>query len=121
MKSALRLTVAGLILLTLSVIGCGKADPPNRDHIPAIKEQLKGRILLGMETSAVHMMQMAQSEMSYGRQIGEKELIRRIAAVTLDDVLDVASTTLTVEDLSVVSLGPSAAGVKRAFPPVARV
>lgn len=85
------------------------------------KEQLKGRILLGMETSAVHMMQMAQSEMSYGRQIGEKELIRRIAAVTLDDVLDVASTTLTVEDLSVVSLGPSSAGVKRAFPPVARV
>jgi predicted Zn-dependent peptidase len=85
------------------------------------KEQLKGRILLGLETSSARMAQMAQSEMNYGRQIGEKELIRRINAVTLDDVLDVASATLTAEALSVVSLGPSLAGVKQAFTPATHV
>jgi predicted Zn-dependent peptidase len=78
------------------------------------KEQLKGRILLGLETSIDRMMRMARSEMYYGRQISEKELIRRIHAVSLDDIHEIASMTLDADDLSVVSLGPSAAGVKSA-------
>jgi predicted Zn-dependent peptidase len=75
------------------------------------KEQLKGRILLGLETSIDRMMRMARNEMYYGRQISEKELIRRIHAVSLDEIHEVASMTLDVNDLSLVSLGPSAAGV----------
>jgi len=75
-------------------------------------EQLKGRILLGLETSTARMMRMARSEMNYGRQISEKELIHRIDAVSLDDLHEVAAGTLDAGDLTVVSLGPSAAGIK---------
>jgi predicted Zn-dependent peptidase len=75
------------------------------------KEQLKGRILLGLETSTARMMRMARSEMNYGRQIGEKELIRRIDSVSLADIYEVASRSLDADDLCVVSLGPSVAGV----------
>jgi predicted Zn-dependent peptidase len=76
------------------------------------REQLKGRILLGLETSSARMMRMARSEMNYGRQISEKELIKRIDAVSLDDLHEVAAGTLGAGDLTVVSLGPSAAGIK---------
>jgi len=75
-------------------------------------EQLKGRILLGLETSTARMMRMSRSEMNYGRQVSEKELIRRINTVTLDDIHDVASRALDSGDLTVVSLGPSSAGIK---------
>jgi len=78
------------------------------------KEQLKGRILLGLETSIDRMMRMARSEMYYGRQIGERELIRRIDAISLDGIHEVAWQTLDTTDLTVVSLGPSAAGVRPA-------
>jgi len=76
------------------------------------REQLKGRILLGLETSTARMMRMARSEMNYGRQISERELIKRIDAVSLDDLHEVAAGTLDAGDLTVVSLGPSAAGIK---------
>lgn len=79
------------------------------------KEQIKGRILLGLETSTAKMMRMARNELYFGRQITEKELIKRIEAVTLDEILELASQALDLDDLSVVSLGPSSAGLSR-FP-----
>jgi predicted Zn-dependent peptidase len=75
------------------------------------KEQLKGRILLGLETSTAKMMRMARNELYYGRQITEKELLRRIDAVALDDIFEVADKTLDLDDLCVVSLGSSTAGL----------
>lgn len=82
-----------------------------QDELEDTREQLKGRILLGLETAAARMMRMARNELYYGRQITERELIRRIDAVTLDDLHEVASSTLDAGDLTVVSLGPSAAGI----------
>lgn len=75
------------------------------------REQLKGRILLGLETSTARMMRMARNEMYYGRQISERELIKRVDAVSLADLHEAAAGTLDAGDLTVVSLGPSAAGI----------
>jgi predicted Zn-dependent peptidase len=76
------------------------------------KEQLKGRILLGLETSTARMMRIARNELYYGRQISERELIRRIDAVSLSDIHAVASRSLDSNELSVISMGPSMAGIK---------
>lgn len=76
------------------------------------KEQLKGRILLGLETSVARMMRIARNEVYYGRQTSEKELIRRIDAVSMSDIQEVASRSFDSSDISVVSIGPSAAGIK---------
>ena len=75
------------------------------------KEQLKGRILLGLETSTAKMMRNARNEIYYGRQVGEKEIIDRIHRVTLDDLLESASGLLEGANNTVVSLGPSSAGL----------
>lgn len=79
-----------------------------RDDVEGVKEHIKGRILLGLETSSARMMRLARSEINYGRQIGEKELIRSINKVTLDDVLHVAHDVLDTGRQSIVSLGPGA-------------
>jgi len=80
------------------------------------KEQLKGKILLGLETSSSKMMRNARNEICYGRQVSEKEIIDRIHRVTLDDLLESASGLLDGANNTIVSLGPSSAGlgIKRA-------
>lgn len=88
-----------------------QAGELTRTELEDTKEHLKGRIMLGLETSTAKMMRMARNELSYGRQISEKELLRRINSVSLDDIFDVASQTLNLDDLCVVSLGPSSAGL----------
>jgi len=93
-----------------------RAGEVTQEELNDTKEQLKGRILLGLETSTARMMRMARSEMNYGRQISEKELIRRIDAVSPADIHGVAQRSLDAGDLSVVSLGPSSAGVKAGLP-----
>ena len=75
------------------------------------KEHLKGRILLGLETSAAKMMRLARNELYFGRQISERELIRAIDRVTMDDVMDVARDVLDVDRNTIVSLGPSGQGL----------
>jgi predicted Zn-dependent peptidase len=76
------------------------------------KEQLKGRILLGLESSASRMMRNARNELQYGRQLPERELTRRIGAVTLEEVHELAERVLDPSRLSVVSLGPSSGGLR---------
>jgi predicted Zn-dependent peptidase len=82
------------------------------DELRDTKEQLKGKILLGLETSTAKMMRNARNEIYYGRQVGEKEIIDRIDRVTLDDVLESASGLLDGANNTIVSLGPSSAGLK---------
>lgn len=87
-----------------------RAGGVSKDELRDVKEHLKGRILLGLETSTARMMRMARNEIIYGRQISEKELLQRINAVTLDDVLDVANDALDSKRQSIVSLGPKTVG-----------
>ena len=82
-----------------------------RDELRDTKEHIKGRILLGLETSASRMMRLARNEITYGYQVSEKELIRRIDQVKMDDVVALATEVLDVDKYSIVSLGPSGAGL----------
>jgi predicted Zn-dependent peptidase len=81
------------------------------DELSDTKEHLKGKILLGLETSSAKMMRNARNEIYYGRQIDEKEIIGCVDRVTLDTVLESASSLLDGEANTIVSLGPSSAGL----------
>lgn len=82
-----------------------------KDELNDTKEHIKGRILLGLETSAARMMRLARNEITYGYQVSEKELIHRIGSVKMDDVVALATEVLDVDSYSIVSLGPSGAGL----------
>ncbi|MEE9269295.1 MAG: pitrilysin family protein [Candidatus Krumholzibacteria bacterium] len=88
-----------------------KAGEVGADELEVTKEQLKGRILLGLETSASKMMRVAQNEICFGRQISEQELIANITRVSMDDLIETASEVLDVGNTTIVSLGPSSAGL----------
>ena len=57
------------------------------------------------------MMRNARNEIYYGRQVTEKEIIRSVDRVTLDSVLESAADLLDGDRNTVVSLGPSSAGL----------
>jgi len=57
------------------------------------------------------MMRLARNEITFGRQVPERELIRYIEAVKMGDVAGVAREVLDTGAHTIVSLGPSAAGL----------
>jgi predicted Zn-dependent peptidase len=82
------------------------------DELKDTKEQLKGKILLGLETSAAKMMRNARNEIYYGRQLNEREIIDGIDRVTRDDILGCAADLLDGNRNTIVSLGPSSSGLR---------
>ncbi len=83
-----------------------------KEELRDVKEQLRGKILLGLETSAAKMMRMARNEIYYGRQVSEREIIGKISAVSMDELHNAASEVLSPENTTVISLGPTASGVR---------
>jgi predicted Zn-dependent peptidase len=57
--------------------------------------QLRGSLVLGLEDTGDRMNRLGKSELAYRELLGVDELLRRIGAVTLDDVRDVARHVLT--------------------------
>jgi predicted Zn-dependent peptidase len=86
-----------------------------RDELKDTKEQIKGKILLGLESSSAKMMRNARNEVYYGRQVSDKEIIARVDRVKVDDVLESACDILDGSKNTIVSLGPSSAGLKTAL------
>lgn len=85
-----------------------------KQELEDTKQHIKGKILLGLEGSASKMMRMARSEIYFGRQISERELIDRVDRVSMEDVIAAASDVLDPDRNTIVSLGPSALRPNRA-------
>jgi predicted Zn-dependent peptidase len=92
-----------------------RAGNISKEELDDTKAHLKGRILLGLETSTAKMMRNARNEIYFGRQISERELIERIDQVSMDDILELAADILDVGKNTIVSLGPSSSGLRPSF------
>lgn len=68
--------------------------------------QLKGNLILGLESSNSRMSHIARNEQYYGRQYTMEDLISEIDAVTLEDTLRVASRLIREDALLFAGLGP---------------
>ncbi len=69
------------------------------------KSQMKGNMLLGMESTDSRMNRLARNEIYYSRDISLTELARRIDAVTADQVVELASSWFQPERMALVVLG----------------
>jgi predicted Zn-dependent peptidase len=69
------------------------------------KEQLKGGMLLGLETSDSRMMKLARDEMYYGRYVPVKEVVAEIDKLTLRTVKSLAARVLRPGDMTLVAIG----------------
>ncbi|MBN1503875.1 MAG: insulinase family protein [Candidatus Eisenbacteria bacterium] len=71
------------------------------------KEQLKGSLVLGLESMSNRMTRLARSEIYYGRYVPVDELVARIDAVSVQNAGRAAELMLDRRHLSVVALGPA--------------
>jgi predicted Zn-dependent peptidase len=81
-----------------------------QSHIPEeelkrAKDQLKGSLMLSLESSTARMSNLARQEMYQNRFMGMDEIIDRIQQVTLEDVIRTANDMFQAEAIAVTVLG----------------
>jgi predicted Zn-dependent peptidase len=70
------------------------------------RDQLKGSMLLGMENVASKMSRLAKNEMYHGRQILTAEVLRRLDAITREDVMRMLDAYFHKDHCALIGLGP---------------
>lgn len=63
------------------------------------KDQLKGSYILGNESTGARMSAIGKNKLLYGRVRSEEEIVRSIEAVTQDDIMEIAQTVLSTENM----------------------
>lgn len=93
--------VTGLILKEFGKLrgGVGAAELKNA------KEQLKGGMLLGLETSDNRMSKLARDEIYFGHVVPVKEIIKGIDSVTVKQMKDMARRVLLTDNITLVAIG----------------
>jgi predicted Zn-dependent peptidase len=80
-------------------------DGLGAEELVRSKNQLKGNMLLGLETSTSRMHRLATCELYFGRDIPIEEVAREIEAVTNDAVVELAQRLLARGPLAAAVLG----------------
>jgi len=75
------------------------------DELKLAKEQAVSSILLGLESSSARAGTLARQEIIHGRRISPDEVIKRLEAVTPEEIQAVAREYFTTETLSLGALG----------------
>ncbi len=70
------------------------------------KEQLKGNLLLGLESSSSRMSRLGKMEITMGKYTTLDEVVAKIEKVSLDDLQKMMDTVFCAEKLSFTALGP---------------
>src|SRR5271168_1599080 len=82
-----------------------KASPVPEEELRRSKDQLKGSLMLSLESSTARMSNLARQEMYYDHFYGLDELIERIEAVTIADLQQTAEEFFRTEQIAVTILG----------------
>jgi len=70
------------------------------------KDQIKGNLILGLESTNNRMQNIARQEIYYGEYISPKETIRRIDAVSLTQTQELAERLMKSDRVALTVLGP---------------
>ena len=82
-----------------------KQNPISDEELKRAKDQLKGSLMLSLESSTARMSNLARQEMYYDRFFGMDEIIERIQAVTVESLLESANELFQPERIAVTVLG----------------
>jgi len=77
------------------------------DELALSREQLKGSLLISLESTAARVARLAKSMVYFGREITVDEILQGIDAVTPEDVQRVSRETFTPEQCACAVLGPN--------------
>jgi len=82
-----------------------KDRPLEEREIRAVREMLKGNLLLGMESTDNRMTRLARNEFYFKRQVSVEEITASIDAVTSDEVRELAAELFDPAHLSAAAIG----------------
>jgi predicted Zn-dependent peptidase len=77
------------------------------EELQSVKAQLKGNLLLGLESTTNQMTRLARAEIYSGRYVSVDELIACVDRITEADVKRLAREVVARDSLCLVALGPS--------------
>lgn len=92
--------------LILSIAGEVGRNGVTAEELNEAKEQLKGQIMLGLESTSSRMTRLGRGELILGRVLDPDEIIRRIDAVTQDEVAALGERLLLKETRLLAAVGP---------------
>ncbi len=81
-------------------------EVPDRE-LAESKENLKGTLMLNLESTYSRMANLARNEMAFGRQFSLEEILAGIDAVQAADLLRLANETFRGADLTLAAVGPA--------------
>jgi predicted Zn-dependent peptidase len=85
-----------------------KNTPVSDAEICRARQQVKGALVMGQESTANRMSRMGRGLLLLGRVMDITEISGRIAEVTLEDVQSLARRVFALDQLTVCALGPTA-------------
>ena len=84
---------------------------PTEEEVEAAKSQIRGSVLMEHESVSSRMVHLAHEEIYRGTYTPPEELVKRVLAVTREQVADVARRYLAPKRFALVALGPAPGGV----------
>jgi len=82
-----------------------KQEPVSEEELRRSKDQLKGSLMLSLESSTARMSNLARQEMYFDHFYGLDELIQKIESVTSEEVQELANQFFQTESIAVTVLG----------------
>jgi predicted Zn-dependent peptidase len=82
-----------------------KTDPLDNEELENAKEQLKGNILLSLESSDNRMTKLAKNEIYFGRYQPLMEIVKGIDQVTPESILELSAELINDDYLTLVLMG----------------
>lgn len=95
--------VMGLVLAELRRL---QAAPVGRAELARAKSQLKGNLMLGLESTGSRMSKLAKDELYYGRSVPLRESMAAIDAVSMEQLSRLSRELFDARTLTVTALGP---------------
>lgn len=75
------------------------------EELTRVKNQLKGNLLLGLETSDNRMSRIAKNEIYFGADVAPSEVAARIDAVTNDEIVELTNRLVRADAMALTLLG----------------
>jgi predicted Zn-dependent peptidase len=82
-----------------------KSEPIPEEELRRAKDQLKGSLMLSLESSTARMSNLARQEMYFDRFYGLDELIEKIGSITSEDLQEMANDYFRSDSIAVTVLG----------------
>jgi predicted Zn-dependent peptidase len=95
-----------------------RAEPATAEELERSKENVKGRVLLALESTTARMNRLGSSVLADMPLLSVDEVEARIDAVELDDLSDLATELLAPERLSAAGIGSDESAFRTALEPV---